>query len=227
MNAATALTDQQAQQVAEAIGQAEAQSSAEIVCAVATESGRYDRAEMIFGVMLAAISLVAVHVYRFLNQLDEGSFEEVSALGPAWQIGILGGGVVVGSVLASYWHGVRRILVGSGMQREEVDRAATYVFATSGMTATSGGTGVLIYVSLFERRVVVLADHQALSVLGESGIEALRDTAVSHLKQGGLVDSFVETINQAATGLAEALPADSEENPDELSNRVLQFHPRP
>ena len=113
------------------------------------------------------------------------------------------------------------------MQREEVDRAATYVFATSGMTATSGGTGVLIYVSLFERRVVVLADHQALSVLGESGIEALRDTAVSHLKQGGLVDSFVETINQAATGLAEALPADSEENPDELSNRVLQFHPRP
>ena len=86
---------------------------------------------------------------------------------------------------------------------------------------------MLIYVSLFERRVVVLADHQALSVLGESGIEALRDTAVSHLKQGGLVDSFVETINQAATGLAEALPADSEENPDELSNRVLQFHPRP
>jgi uncharacterized membrane protein len=68
------------------------------------------------------------------------------------------------------------------MQREEVDRAATYVFATSGMTATSGGTGVLIYVSLFERRVVVLA---------------------------------------------EALPADSEKNPDELSNRVLQFHPRP
>ena len=50
---------------------------------------------------------------------------------------------------------------------------------------------------------------------------------MSHLKQGGLVDSFVETINQAATGLAEALPADSEENPDELSNRVLQFHPRP
>ena len=86
---------------------------------------------------------------------------------------------------------------------------------------------MLIYVSLFERRVVVLADHQALSVLGESGIEALRDTAVSHLKQGGLVDSFVETINQAATGLAEALPADSKENPDELSNRVLQFHPRP
>ncbi|HAB11967.1 MAG TPA: hypothetical protein DCE47_09780, partial [Planctomycetaceae bacterium] len=132
MNASTVLSDEQASQVAEAIGQAEARTSAEIVCAVATESGRYDRSEMLCGVVLAAILLVVAHTIRFFNQLDQGSFEEVPALGPAWQVGILVGGVVIGTVLASYWHGLRQVLVGSGIQREEVDRAATYVFATSG-----------------------------------------------------------------------------------------------
>ena len=194
---------------------------------MATESGRYDRSEMLCGVVLAAISLVVAHTFRFFNQLDQGSFEEVPALGPAWQVGILVGGVVIGTVLASYWHGLRQVLVGSGIQREEVDRAATYVFATSGMTATRQGTGVLIYVSLFERRVVVLADHAALAVLGESGLETLRDTAVSHLKRGAMVDTFVETINQAADSLSEKLPADPGQNPDELANQVLRFHPRP
>ena len=227
MNASTALSDEQASQVAEAIGQVEARTSAEIVCAVATESGRYDRSEVLCGVVLAAISLVVAHTFRFFNQLEQGSFEEVPALGPAWQVGILVGGVVIGTVLASYWHGLRQVLVGSGIQREEVDRAATYVFATSGMTATRQGTGVLIYVSLFERRVVVLADHAALAVLGESGLETLRDTAVSHLKRGAMVDTFVETINQAADSLSEKLPADPGQNPDELANQVLRFHPRP
>ena len=42
-----------------------------------------------------------------------------------------------------------------------------------------------------------------------------------------MVDTFVETINQAADSLSEKLPADSEQNPDELANQVLRFHPRP
>ncbi len=227
MNAATAFTDEQARQVVDAIAVAEQKTSAEIVCAVATESGRYDRAELVCGVILAAVSLISAHSIQLIWQLDQGSFEPVAALGPAWQVAILIGGVVVGAFITSYWHGLRRLLVSERMQQEEVDRAATYVFAAAGMTATSQGTGLLIYVSLFERRVVVLADQRALEVLGESGIEALRDTAVSHLRQRRMVETFVTVIQQATGSLAGKLPADADANPDELPNRVQRFHPRP
>ena len=42
-----------------------------------------------------------------------------------------------------------------------------------------------------------------------------------------MVDTFVETVNQAVDSRADKLPADSEQTPDKLANQVLRFHPRP
>jgi len=56
-NAGDILTDTDRQRIAEAITQLEAKSSAEVVCAVSTESGRYDRAESIVGLFVALVVL--------------------------------------------------------------------------------------------------------------------------------------------------------------------------
>ena len=57
INAKKSLNTQQLKSIEDCIREAETKTGAEIVCAVATESGRYDRAESIFGIFGAVIAL--------------------------------------------------------------------------------------------------------------------------------------------------------------------------
>jgi putative membrane protein len=135
-------------------------------------------------------------------------------------------GFVAGSVLASYWAPLRRLFVSSREMQEEVARAASHVFALGRLAATRERTGLLIYVSLFERQVVILADTRAAEALGEDGLGVLRDIAAGRLREGKTIETFLETLQVAAERLAAALPPGAE-NPEEISGQVLLFHPRP
>lgn len=212
--------------VEEAIAEAEGKTSAEIICAVATESGRYDRGEALFGLMTGAFGVLLVHGAR-LYRHPEGSWDELPALGPLWQLWILAAGFLVGLLLASNFPLLRGWLVSAQEEEEEVARSAAVVFATAGVATTAGRTGLLVYISLRERRLVLLADEAVLNTLGSDGLEELKDKAAGLLKEGRFADAFVQVVGEAGEKLAESLPAAREVNPDELDNHVLFFHPRP
>ena len=83
------------------------------------------------------------------------------------------------------------------------------------------------YLSLYQRRAVVLADEAVLAAPGQEFIVQLRDQAVAGLRSrtaaGGMVDA-------AGVVLSEKMPQDpAATGPDgnELSNRVILIHPRP
>lgn len=228
MRADRILDDSVKTRIRDAVAQAEQRTSAEIVCVCATESGRYDRAEAIIGLVTSLIALCATHLIYHATASANADWGIVSggvALG--WQVAAVVSGFTVGVLLASYWHGLRRLAVREAETTAEVRAAAGYVFAASSIRSTCGSTGLLIYVSLFERCVVVLADDATLTALGDDGLTSLRDTAVAELKAGRVEQAFVATVAQAAEELATALPADRTLNPDELSNAIVTFHPRP
>ena len=211
--------------VEDAIAAAEECTSAEVVCAVATESGRYDRAEGVVGVLGALVALGAVHWLAPVRAAGSGSWAG-EAIGAGWlALGVVLG-YIAGTVLASYWHPLRRLFVPEAEMESDVARAAVAVFAVGRLAATRARAGVLIYVSLFERRVHVLADARAMEVLGQAGVDAIRDTAVARLREGRRADTFIDAIVAAARALAPALPPEPA-NQDELPNRLLVFHPRP
>jgi uncharacterized membrane protein len=64
MNANTFLTASQRKELEAKIQEVETRTSAEIVCAVATESGRYDRAESLVGLLAALLALCLTHAAR-------------------------------------------------------------------------------------------------------------------------------------------------------------------
>ena len=227
MIATKVLNDNTRQQITDAIAEVEKKTTAEIVCAVATESGRYDRAESLIGLFCALASLCAAHGVHAGWMRSAGEWSAAPGLHLGFQVLAVVAGFILGSVLASYAHGFRRLVVSQRESDEEVDRAASHVFSQASLGSTSKGTGLLIYVSLFEHRVVILADDQVREALTDQQIEALRDTAVAGLKKHEFTDTFVQTVQQAGELLAETLPADRDLNPDELPNHVLTFHPRP
>ena len=225
MNADKLMGEEGRLKVREAIAGAEEKTSAEIVCALATESGRYDRGESLAGLFVGVVAVLLAHAARLYLQ-PEGSWGELPALDPLWQVLIVSGGFLVGILLAGFFPRLRGLFV-LDREEEEVARSAAFVFATAGMATTAGRTGLLVYISLRERRLVVLADETALGVLGAEGLEELKDNAAKLLAEGKFTDAFVKVVEDAGAKLAESLPASREVNPDELDNHVLFFHPRP
>ena len=75
--ARTFLTAQGQKAVSSAVSEAEAKTSGEIVPVIATASGRYDRAEDIFGLLIAMISLAVVWL----------TFQEIGIPVGTWESG--------------------------------------------------------------------------------------------------------------------------------------------
>lgn len=225
MNAASALDASARSLIENTIARVEKVTSAEIVCAIATESGRYGRAESMLGLALAILFLALVDVF-FGSRVEEGW-----SSGQGMMLGVQSAAVAVGFVLGSWLartaHALRRHLVPARELAEEVARAADHVFALASVGMTSGRTGVLVYVSLFERRVVVLADRRTYDVLGADGVDALRDIALERLRGGDVAGAFTAAVEAAGERLKTRLPADAAANPDEISNKVLVFPGRP
>jgi putative membrane protein len=228
-NALNFLTNTEQEQVEQAIVAAEKKTSAEIVCAVATESGRYDRTEAIVGLLTAVAALVLTNVLAFYIAHwapEPGDWSEYTGLALGWQIVAVVVGFLLGSVIASYVHPLRRLLV----QRQELEaetlRAAWYIFAQQCISSTRHAGGLLIYVSLFERRAVVLGDKGIVSHLGQEFLDQLRDVAVANLRKRDRLKTFLESVELAAEKLSAPLPY-TESDANELPNHLVIIHPRP
>lgn len=230
MVAATSFLDQgQVAELEQAIAEVEKQTSAEIVCAVATESGRYDRAEAIFGILFAVLTLVVVNLVVITRENGPDRWSEFEGVEFTWQMVSLLAGFLVGNLIASYLHPVRRLLTGSAEKEAEVARSAAFVFAQQRVASTRGEGGLLIYLSLYERRAVVLADEGVMEAAGQQFVDDLRDMAVAGLRSKTAAGGMVEAVKTAGVVLSEKMPQDTAAAPDEneLSNRVILIHPRP
>ncbi len=226
MDAESFVSERDRDEVIGAIAEAERRTAAEFVCAVATESDRYDRAESIAGLFVGLIGLAVAHAVSGRLVPADGSWEATAGPGFGWEVFAVVAGFVVGSVVTSYWHGLRRLLVSPTHLTGAVERTAWRVFGSEAIRKTERESGVLIYVSLFERRVSVLADETAREILGDEGIEELKELAVDQLKRERGTETFCRTVDRAAELLAPELPA-GDDDPDELEDNVLVYHPRP
>lgn len=227
MNARTFLTDAERRLVEQAVGEAERKTAAEIVCALATESGRYDRAESLVGLMGALIGLGVAQWLAIGPVVTEpGAWIVQKGASLPWLSLATVCGFVAGSLAASYWHGLRRLFTARREMEREVTRSADHLFVVRRMASTRDRAGLLIYVSLAERLVVVRGDDGVLQAAGQPFLDGLRDLAVSRLRAGQRTEAFTDTLRAAGEQLSQRLPLPAADT-NELPNRLLLFHPRP
>ena len=113
----------------------------------------------------------------------------------------------------------QRLFVRDRRAREVADEQAFQEFHAHGLHKTTGATGVLIFVSLFEHRVVVLAD-EGIAAHVEPGVwDGIDAAVIAHIARGELDKGLVEGITRAGAVLAEHAPwleGDRNELPDRL-----------
>lgn len=218
-NVAKGLTTEDLRRINEAVAAAEAKTSAEIVPVLAAVSGRYDRPEDIVGVWVSVMAL-AIAWWLLPEHARPGDWGSL----PAWAyllvlMASVVVGFIVGAAVGSRVDWLRHLFTPAQQMRDEVLLRSRQVFFDSRVHHTAGRTGLLIYVSLFERMAAIAADDAVVEKLSQPALNELRDQLTAALGRQRLADAICETIAAAGDRLSGVLPraeGDVNELPDAL-----------
>lgn len=215
------FTEQDHQQVTQSVIAAESNTSAEVLPVVAASSGRYDRPEDIVGLWCGVIALCIAWWF-----MPSPSAELNSWGGPSAGLQLL---VFIVSILVGFFVGVllatrvnwlRALFTPKAQMAEEVLLRARSVFYDRRVHHTTGGTGLLIYVSLFEHRAAIIADASVLEKLGQSALDDICQRLTADLHTGTITNALCNAIAESGEKLAKVLPRD-ENDVNELSDALV------
>ena len=187
--------------IAQAVSDIEKNTDAEVVIVVRGRSGSYRHADYLFGAIVAFVGLLF---------LLFSPFEFHTYWVPIDVAALFAGGAFVSSRTEVF----RRLLTTTKFRDAAVRTGAAAMFYEAGIANTQAENGLLIYLSLLERRLEVIADRGILKA-----VPALKwNTAIFELKQIADhcgADDLVASLRELGAVLAEHLPATGE-NPNEL-----------
>lgn len=215
------FTADEQERIRQAVVAAEARTSGEIVPVLATECGNYDREEHIAGFLFALLVLSTVWANAQgvipAPAWSPGTPALKLALGSV--LGLLLLGYLVGTGLTERLWSVRRLLTRASLEERNVDDAAAAAFTRRRIASTRGQTGVMIFASLYERRVRVLADDAVAAKLKEEDFREVRDLILQGFRDGRAAEGFCAAIAKCGDLLAPGFPRaadDINELPDGL-----------
>jgi putative membrane protein len=198
-------TDRRA--VQEAVAEAERRTVGEVLPVVVERSDPHPGAEW-----MAALVFVLVGSSALLAWMPWHH--------PTWVLLaqlLLGG---LGFALARWLPDFKRHFVFEKRAGEVAQEQAFQEFFANGLHRTEAATGVLVFVSLFERRVVILADEGIDSKVDASFWADTDDRILEGIRRGSLRDGLVAGIRRAGELLGEQFPW-REGDRNEIPDRVI------
>lgn len=209
MISATSLFDEtQVRKVDDAVGQARQRTAVRVVPVIAAHSGRFERAEDMVGLWAAALGLALVWwlVAHSVQQPIDSQY--------VWRLGLLpvlatiAGGFAIGTILAANIGCLRRLFVTRSMLDRSVHSAAQRIYGKWLMQqGEAGGKFLVLYVSLWEARAVVVASPAVQGHLPGPEVDAICRAAVEAIADRP-TEGICQAVNRLATILADSFPPD-------------------
>lgn len=217
------LSEQDRIRVGEAVARAEAASDGEIVTVVSEFSDPYHDAVLHWALLVAflALAVVASAPDFFVRKLD-GVFGGWLVWTPRELMTALLALVLVKFLVARWVFGLKAIrfaLVPASTKARRVRRRAVLLFRLATENRTRAKTGVLLYLSIAERRAEIVADAAiSAKVAPETWGEAMAVLldAVRDGRPGDGMVASVEKIGQVLSAHFPRSPDDTNELPDRL-----------
>lgn len=203
--------------VESAIQQAEGRSRAEIITVAAAAADTYDGAPWRGAALGAVIAALGAGVVHWFGGFWGGALWLTTSLPTAV-------GAVAGYGLVARVGGLRRRLTSPVTMERRVRQRAAAAFVEHEVFATADRSGVLLFLSLFERRAVVLGDSGINAHVQPEEWQALITELCRRMHVGEVAAGLVEAVAGCGRLLdrrgLEARPEDR----DELPNRVRLEH---
>jgi putative membrane protein len=174
--------------------EAERESSAEIVVAVMRACDAYGSPGWRLGVLLALLAYASLAVW-------------LPGTPPSALLAAQAAALWLGHRLAQL-DPIRRQLISEDLVDARVAERAQRTFAECGLMRSPGRTGVLVFVAVLERRVLVLADEGIPRELAApQSLDEVVALATEGLRGGRAADGLVAAVNRLGEMLSRQLPA--------------------
>jgi putative membrane protein len=205
------LSEQDNKSIEAAIKKAEATTSGEIVFVAAPASSQYQHATLqgaIFGMAIVTAIFMLLHIEHTTTSLLWTEFISFA---------------VFYALIARL--PFRRWIISDREMDARVREAAFMQFYSSGLYKTRESNGVEIYLSLLERRVLVIGDSGIHAKMGNQHWDSVRDLIIQGIKQDDICGGICRAIENCGKALAEHFPYKSDdvnELPDQVISRSLE-----
>lgn len=204
-------TDQK--RIADAVREAEKKTSGEIVPYVVGQSDSYPDAWLRAG---SFAGFLVLFIFAVIN------------LGTDWwlPVGIAEVAAItviafgIGALATAFIPIVRRAFIPDSLEQQRVDERAAMAFLEEEVFSTRERTGILIFLSLFERRVRILGDSGINKLVQQEEWDGIVRLIIDAIRGGKAADGLLDAIRKCGALLERSGVEIRPDDTNELDNRV-------
>ncbi|MCU0363799.1 MAG: hypothetical protein MUE32_10610 [Bacteroidales bacterium] len=196
------------------VAEAEKQTGVQVVLATTPRSGAYP--EIPWKAFSAAASLATLAV--FITGTIMAIWSEFAWV--LYSFAIILGSSVVSALVAASWPFFSKLFLSDAIAEMETRQHAASLFLSKELYSTTGRKGVLILLSEFERRVVILPDRGLNDILSEKELERIIGLMKPLLAGADFRKALELAISELTAVIAPSLHAAGLKN--ELSDRIIE-----
>lgn len=192
--------------IKDAVKKAERRTSGEIVPVILKQSDFYPAAHfrlaLVWGIIFSLITYYTIDfddpIVLILTQIP---------------------GIIFGFLLA-YLPFFKRLFTTKSEMEEEVNQKAIEIYFENHVSMTRDRTGIMIFISLLERKVKVLADCGINEKVEKDYWEKIVKNLILNIKRGEIVKGMSEAIETCGNSLEKSFPIKGDDT-NEISNDLI------
>ena len=225
------LSEQDRTRISAAINEVEQKTSGEIFCVLAKDVSRYREVPLLWAAVAAFAApplLVLLGLHRlalasiFTSWTDESAHAtEGLILRALASFELVQAAIFLAVALIVAMPGVRRAVTPGALKTYRVRQAARRHFVAVGARLSHAEPHILIYASLTDRRVELVAHDNIHKAVGEGPWSQSVAAVVEGMTKGKPADGFVKAIAICGTALAQHFPPDGTAK-NRLPNTILE-----
>jgi putative membrane protein len=213
--------------VTAAVTAAEAHTAGEIVTVVTDRSDGYTDVALVWSVIVAftAIAVLMFFPDFYLGLVDRllgkwnAEWTPRGIFGLALFVGIL---KFAGTWLIQLWPPLKFFLIPGPIKSHRTNARAVEIFKVSTDRRTTGRTGIVIYLSMRERRAEIVADAAITSKVTPDVWGDAMAAMLAELRQGRCGAGMIAAVGKVGAVLAEHFPR-AEGDVNELPDRLIEL----
>ena len=216
------LSDSDMEEIKAAVEKAEKNTSGEIALAIAAESDSYAQWELVASGATALILFLCI--FPLSQQIYSYLSDHFWGIQP-WYLSLFFAAVCSMSMVVLYFlyniPAIDYLVIPSSVMNRAVTNRAFRHFAQSGVYCTESHSGILIFVSYFEKQVRVIADAHVSKKISGDLWKLIADEISENIQKGDVKSAFISALEKCGQILAENFSSENEKKNELYDGLVI------
>lgn len=215
------FTDENLKKIQEAVAMAEKNTDGEIALAVTPSCNSYGFWELLFAVVMGLITSACLIPFssNIKSLLDWIYWDTNDYHFSFWLLFTVFVSILIFYLLANIPF-VDRLIIPKRVRNRTVYNKAIKTFVHSGVYKTKHNTGILLFFSIFERKIQIIADVGIASKIPHETWKDLASSLAEGFKSKDPTQIIINSIVECGELLAKEFPC-QKENPNELPDGLV------